>query len=58
MYFSLNVVFFCMEMRYMLTGELVMAVGEISSVEFELFFTILLIVFGIYGNDGMEKTIG
>ena len=47
-----------MEMRYMLTGELVMAVGEISSVEFELFFTILLIVFGIYGNEGMEKTIG
>lgn len=57
--FSLNTVFFAMEMRRAITGDLVMTVAdEIGPVEFELFFTISAILFGIYGNDGLHKTIG
>ena len=48
-----------MEMKYAMTGELNMAVGEeITSVEFELLFSLLCICFGIYGQEGLQKTIG
>jgi len=56
--FALNSVFYAMEIKYNITGELVMAVGEFSSVEFELLFSILSISYGVFGNAGMYKTIG
>lgn len=52
-YFAMNSVFFAMEMRYVITGELVMAVGEFSSVEIELFLSLTAIYMGIYGNEGL-----
>ena len=57
-YFAMNSVFFAMEMRYAITGELVMAVGEVSSVEAELLFSLTLIYTGVYGQEGLQKTIG
>ena len=47
-----------MEMKYTITGELVMAVGEFSSVECELLFSLALVFFGIYGSEGLQKTVG
>lgn len=57
-YFAINSVFFAMEMRYVITGELVMQVGELSSVEVELLFSLAAIYMGIYGNEGLQNTIG
>jgi len=51
LFFALNFVFFAMEMRYKITGELVMNVGELSPVELELFFSLALILQGIFGNE-------
>ena len=31
---------------------------EVGPVEFELMFSISAILFGVYGNEGMQKTIG
>ena len=52
-YFGMNVVFFVMELRYVTSGELVMTVGDIGNVEFELIFTIMLAALGIFGNEGL-----
>ena len=58
-FFSINAVFYAMEMRYAITGELKMNVGEeVSSVEFEAFFSIVGVLFGIFGQAGLHKTIG
>lgn len=57
-YFGMNVVFFVMELRYVTSGELVMTIGDIGNVEFELIFTIMLGALGIFGNEGLQKTIG
>ena len=51
LYFSLNFVFYAMEMRNTITGSLVMQLGEFSSVELELILSVSLWLLGIYGND-------
>ena len=40
-----------MEMRYKMTGELVMNLGDFSSVELELIVSITLVLQGIFGNE-------
>ena len=52
-YFGMNIVFFAMELRFVTTGELVMTVGDIGNVEFELLFTFMLGVLAIFGNEGL-----
>ena len=48
-----------MEMRYAITGELIMNVGEeIGPVEFEALFSIVGVLFGVFGQAGLHKTIG
>ena len=56
-FFALNFVFYAMEMKNTITGELVMQIGEFGPVELELIFSCLLWYLGIYGNDGMFKTV-
>ena len=58
LFFALNFVFYAMEMRNKITGNLIMNVGELSPVELELGFTILLILPGIFGNEILGRTIG
>jgi phosphatidylglycerophosphate synthase len=58
MFFFMNFAFYCMEVKHKVTGSLVMAVGEISSVEVELLIASLLIYFGYYGNELMQKSFG
>lgn len=48
---SMNIAFYGMEIRYKLTGKLVMTIGEISSVEVELICSILMCCCGYYGNE-------
>ena len=44
LFFSLNFVFYAMEMRYKMTGELVMNVGELTPVELETTFALVLVI--------------
>jgi phosphatidylglycerophosphate synthase len=57
-FFTLNAVFFSMELKYVITGQLVMVVGELSSIEFEIIFSTILLLMGIFGNEGLSSTIG
>ena len=58
-FFAINAVFYAMEMRYAITGELIMNVGdEFGPVEFELLFSVVSILFGIFGQAGLHRTIG
>ena len=42
----------------MITVDLVMVVGEFGSAECELMFSLALVYFGIYGSEGLQKTMG
>lgn len=49
-WFFMNLAFYGMELRLKITGSLVMAVGEISSVEVELMLSCILCLCGYYGT--------
>ena len=53
LYFAFNFIFFAMEMKYTITGDLIMSVGELGPVELELLFSASLMLMGIYGNEVM-----
>ena len=48
-----NLAFYGEEIRFKVTNNLVMLVGEISSVEIELMLSTFLVLFGIFGNAGL-----
>ena len=56
--FALNFVNCAMEVKFIVTGELVMNSGELSSVEVESIFALVLFQLGYFGNGIFEKTIG
>jgi len=58
MFFFMNFAFYCMEVKHKVTGNLVMAVGEISSVEVELIIACFIVYFGYSGNEVMQKSFG
>ena len=58
LYLALNFVFYAMEMRNKITGNLIMNVGELSPCELELMFSISLILSGIFGTEFLGKTPG
>ena len=51
---AFNFIFYAMEMKYTITGSLVMAAGELSPVELELIFSAVLIAFSYFGTAGMQ----
>ena len=57
-YLSLNFVFYAMEIKYILTGDLIMSTGDISDVELELVFSIIMIIHAIFGRDIYESKVG
>jgi phosphatidylglycerophosphate synthase len=50
LFFSLNFVFYAMEMKYTICGELVMNLDELSPVEIEFLLAILTIAMGLFGD--------
>ena len=56
--FFMNLTFFGEEIRFKITKSLVMLVGEISSVEIELMLSSFFVIFGYYGNECLQKSIG
>jgi len=59
MIFMLNVVFHCMETRFVLLGTLDMILGEFGPVEAELLLSSLLFLIGGYfGSDAVLVQIG
>jgi len=57
-FFALNCVFFAMELKYVITGQLVLVVGELSGIEFELAFSLIFLAMGVFGSEGLQSTIG
>ena len=58
MFFALNFVFYAMEMKYTICGELVMNVDELSPVEVETLLSIFLVSMGLFGDGFLTQTIG
>lgn len=58
LFFSMNVVFFTMEMKYILCNELILNIAEVGSVEIESFFAVLFILSAVYGSSIFEMTLG
>jgi phosphatidylglycerophosphate synthase len=58
LFLLMNLIFFCMEMKYVLCQELILQIGEIGSVEIENLFATFFIIGGVYGSQAFEKTIG
>lgn len=56
--FFMNLTFYGEEIRFKITKSLVMVVGEISSVEVELMLSSFFVIFGYYGNECLQKSIG
>jgi phosphatidylglycerophosphate synthase len=48
-----NIVFWTMEMKFILCKDLVLNVGEIGPVEYELALSIMIFLGGFFGNDGL-----
>ena len=46
LFFGLNVVFFCMEMKFIIFGDFKIIVGEFGPVEEELLITLILALIG------------
>jgi len=51
--FYMNLGFYGMEIHFVVTGKLDMAIGEISSVEIECALALIMVICGIYGTDGL-----
>ena len=58
LYLSLNSVFFAMEIKYTITGKLVMDIDDISPVEVETLLAIILVSMGTFGDSFLTQTIG
>mmetsp|Transcript_24690 Transcript_24690/g.30818 ORF Transcript_24690/g.30818 Transcript_24690/m.30818 type:complete len:107 (+) Transcript_24690:84-404(+) len=56
-FFYMNIGFFGMEVKFRVTGSLVMQIGEISVVEVELTLALLLAFAGVYGHAGLQDTL-
>jgi phosphatidylglycerophosphate synthase len=54
----INVIFFTMEMKYILCHELILNIAEVGSVEIENFIASLFLLAGIYGSSIYEMTLG
>lgn len=54
----LNVIFFTMEMKYILCHELVLNIAEVGSVEIENFFASLFVLASVYGSKIFEAKVG
>lgn len=57
-WFFMNLLFYSMELKNKICGNLVMIVGEISAVEIELLLSIILALSGVYGTDWLQRPIG
>jgi len=53
-----NVIFYAMEMKFVLCNNLVMIVGEVGPVEIELLLTMIVGLSGLWGVENYQKTIG
>ena len=51
-----NVPFYCMEIRHSFFKDIVMSVGEISSVEVELIYTIVFLIIYACGGDCVDRS--
>lgn len=56
-FFSMNFVFYMMEIKYIITGALVMSQGDISDVEMELAFSTLMLIHAFTGRGFYEDTV-
>lgn len=52
-----NIVFYTMEMKFILCSELTLIVGEIGPVEVELILTTVLLLGGYIGADSFQTSI-
>lgn len=52
-----NIVFYTMEMKFILCSELTLNVGEIGPVEVELILTTVLLLGGYIGADSFQTSI-
>ena len=50
-FFMVNVIFYCMEMRFVVCKELIMVMGGFGPVELELLLSTLLASFGYFGPE-------
>jgi len=53
-----NIVFYSMEMKYILCKNLNLNLGEIGPVEVELFLATILLLGGYFGADCLQQTLG
>ena len=58
MFLMPNLIFYTMEMKYVICKNLKMIVGEIGPVEVELLMASILISAGYFGIDGLQQTLG
>ena len=56
-YFFMNMAFYGMEIKFYVTGSLVMLVGELSSVEVELTLSSILFFAWYFGCQGLQDTV-
>ena len=53
-----NIIFMAMEMKHFLCHDLKMIMGEVGPVEIELIISLMFVVAGVFGNTGMQSTVG
>lgn len=53
-----NVVFYCMETRFVMCGEFEIVIGEIGPVEVELGLSLFLLSGGLLGTAFFQQTFG
>ena len=58
MLLMVNIVFYSMEMRFLMMKDLKLVIGEIGPVEVELSLFIGLLSAYYFGTDGLQKTLG
>ena len=52
-----NIVFYAMEMKYIVCKNLNLNLGEIGPVEVELIVAIVLVLGSVYGSDIYQRTL-
>lgn len=58
MLIMVNIVFYSMEMKFLMMKDLKLVIGEIGPVEVELSLTIGYFCAYYFGTDGLQKTLG
>ena len=56
--FYMNLAFYGEEIRYKITSQLVLAVGQLSAVEIEIIVASSLFFGGYYGSESLQKSFG